>query len=52
MKFKAKHRRQCAEKVRHETEEDAKRMAWLYGRHVYRCPICDKWHVTSKEQRS
>jgi hypothetical protein len=35
-------------KVRYRTESNAVLVAGFSGGHVYRCPHCDGWHVTSK----
>lgn len=51
---KARARRMCLRKVRHETREGAEAMAaYCTNRSgmtigVYRCPLCKGWHLTHK----
>lgn len=42
---------QCNAKVRYATEEEAQATADRWGQHVYRCPICNRYHCSSSEQR-
>ena len=47
----------CFSKVRHETAEEAELHAdYLYETQdikldIYKCPICNGWHLTSKRKR-
>jgi rubrerythrin len=53
--FTETRRRECGDKVRHDTQEDARREAELLSRvhgggfSVYRCPWCGCWHVGSRQ---
>jgi len=42
-------RRMCLEKVKFETESDAK--TCNKGQRPYKCPVCDGWHLTSTKIR-
>ena len=47
----------CFSKVRHETAEEAElHVDYLYETEkieldIYKCPICNGWHLTSKRKR-
>ena len=46
----------CFDKVRHETAEEAElHVDYLYDTQnieldIYKCPICNGWHLTSKRK--
>jgi hypothetical protein len=50
-------RRQCGDKVAHQTKADALRLVNVLWRkdggrmNAYRCPWCHKWHVGHKPLR-
>jgi hypothetical protein len=47
----------CESKNRYDTYEEAQEaLAWCAeqgrrGLHIYRCPYCDGWHLTHKQQK-
>lgn len=43
--------RMCFRKCRYPTRARAKRAARKHGLHVYRCPLCRQWHLTSRRGR-
>lgn len=43
--------RMCFRKCRYPTRARAKRAARKRGLHVYRCPLCRQWHLTSRRGR-
>ena len=43
--------RMCFRKCRYPTRARAKRAARKHGLHVYHCPLCRQWHLTSRRGR-
>lgn len=43
--------RMCVGKRRYPDRRTAKRCGSPYGHRPYRCPICGRWHLTSRRPR-
>lgn len=39
----------CVSKTRYHSQEEAEEAAKAYHQSVYLCPICEKWHATSRK---
>lgn len=42
--------RMCGRKKAYDKRKNAARIAGKHGHRVYECPICGKYHITSKEK--